>query len=501
MEPINRNTIAALDVKAALRSELATARNLLPPEPWIGPIKKNVTSATRWIIATMERGGRMLPSVTVNARKAGNGVRPVPIVGIAERVIYRILCDASLEGLTLGGRGAAEYRQMLRGPVDAAFLGQRPFTLRDAEKKYVVESDLASFYQYIDHEVLKAEIQLQTGEVQFANLLVALLSEVEQRHFGLPQLLDSSDRLSEVYAQIIERDLVRSGLLVWRYNDDFRISVDGNFSHALQAIERLAESARAVGLTLNESKTRTPSLMTYLWNNTNLKIDDKEIEIDPQDVELIITDYVIEDEEDQIIAAEETLQRLASSHDEHIDLKNATSPDIRDLRRAINALARNKNPGGLDVAFRLFMFVPSLTPRIIHYLIQLAPSASMEVGAIFDRLIASRNTSDWQRIWLIYAGRTLNLFFWHTKRTEWVKEQRFHGQGSLLGAESALALAGVQESSMPELDRAIRMEPEVLAPWYVMAMGLQAGSSPSAADVRVLNAVRSASPLYRMLLK
>jgi hypothetical protein len=84
-----------------------------------------------------------------------------------------------------------EYREMLRRPVDAAFSSQRAFTLRDADKKSVVESDFASFYQYIDHEVLKAEIQLQTGEVQFASLLIALLCEVERRRFGLRQLLDS----------------------------------------------------------------------------------------------------------------------------------------------------------------------------------------------------------------------------------------------------------------------------------------------------------------------
>jgi hypothetical protein len=69
MEPISRTTIAKLDVKAALQSELATTRSLLPPEPWIDPIKNNQSSAAKSIIATMERGGRMLPSITVNARK------------------------------------------------------------------------------------------------------------------------------------------------------------------------------------------------------------------------------------------------------------------------------------------------------------------------------------------------------------------------------------------------------------------------------------------------
>src|SRR5262249_34904011 len=149
----------------------------------------------------------------------------------------------------------------------------------------------------------------QTTTVEAPALLTELLSEVEQRSFGLPQLLESSDQLSEVYIRIVERDLVRRGLLIWRYNDDFRIAVKP-YGDALEAIERLAASAREIGLTLNDHKTRTPGLFNYLFSHTNLQIDDKSAKIDPNDVELIVTDYLADDEEQEVDIALSTLARL-----------------------------------------------------------------------------------------------------------------------------------------------------------------------------------------------
>jgi hypothetical protein len=500
MEPIQEAVLRKLDLGAAFDAELETKRNLLPPEPWIDPIRTKKKATLNWVKSVLEQGRQLTPNVITNARKPGYGIRPVPVVGIAERIAYRALTSACVSDLDLPGRGAEEYRQMLSGPLDYVreAAGNSPFFLNSSDLKYVVESDIVAFYQYVDHELLAREIQLQTGLTTIPNLLSALLTEIEQRKFGIPQLLEPSDQLSELYIRVLERNLIRRGLNVWRYNDDFRIGAK-TFGDALEAIERLAEAAREIGLAVNDHKTKTPALFTYLMTHTNLQLDDHEAAIDPQDVELIVVDYLHEDEEQQVAVATATLARIDSIQD-RIDLKDISSVDIRDLRRAVNTLARHADPGALPFITQLFFFVPSLTPRASYYLLALHPTNATEVEQIFDRLIVSNNLSDWQKVWLAYVGRTLNLFLLHTSREAWAQEQMRRGQGGLLAAECALALSEAMSVNLNELDRALRTEPEALAPWYVLAIKRRSHNTSDAAQKKIVDAVRGTSPIYRILL-
>ena len=63
----------------------------------------------------------------------------------------------------------------------------------------------------------------------------------------------------------MERRLLRHGLTMWRYNDDFRISVD-TWSDALNAVDTLERECREVGLVLNDSKTFISKHATYEVN-------------------------------------------------------------------------------------------------------------------------------------------------------------------------------------------------------------------------------------------
>ena len=68
--------------------------------------------------------------------------------------------------------------------------------------------------------------------------------------------------LAEAYLSIVERQLLRLGLAVWRYNDDFRIAVD-SWSDALNAVDALERECRAIGLALNDLKTVIRKGATY----------------------------------------------------------------------------------------------------------------------------------------------------------------------------------------------------------------------------------------------
>jgi hypothetical protein len=56
--------------------------------------------------------------VVVNARKATIGTRPVSILGVGDRVVYRAFTKLILSGLPLPDRSPDAYKAFLHGPVE-----------------------------------------------------------------------------------------------------------------------------------------------------------------------------------------------------------------------------------------------------------------------------------------------------------------------------------------------------------------------------------------------
>lgn len=313
-------------------------------------------------------------------------------------------------------------------------------------------------------------------------------------------MLDSSDWLSEVYIRVVERDLVRRGLPVWRYNDDFRIGCT-SYNDALAAIELLAEAARGVGLVISDQKTLTPSFLTYMFNNTGVQIDEATAAVAPGDVEVNVTDYPAEDEEDSVQEAVRTLARLDRPNgDDRIDLKSTSRRDVRDLRRAITLLTRRSDPSGLDRVTHLFLFVPSLTPRLGEYLISLYETHSDGVEKAWDYLSERDSLSEWQLIWLVYVARKCQLMTASSRRQDHVIKLRMLAKNPALRAECAFALAGAGRIGFADLDDALRVEPEVLSAWYILAMRALA-QSPRPPLPGQLAAVSQTDPVFRYLLE
>ncbi|WP_433526757.1 reverse transcriptase domain-containing protein [Nocardia pseudovaccinii] len=255
MNPLKPSTLNALDFKSAAVAEAKTWRNLLPPEPWLPLVGRFPTKFGDYARHRLEAGVTNAQSVVIRARKPHQQTRPVPVVGIPERIAYRALCDQALANRALADRSPAAYQEFIAAPINAEFKDKRIFRVADATAQYVIESDVTAFYEYIDHRQLLDELQLRTFTVEIPRILIDLLAEVQDRPFGLPQLLDSSDELSEVYARIIERELQRRGVNVWRYNDDFRITA-ASYDEAQAHVEALANEASAVGLVLNPGLSR-----------------------------------------------------------------------------------------------------------------------------------------------------------------------------------------------------------------------------------------------------
>ena len=500
MNRIPESLLNQLDLPAAVEAEARARRDHIPPEPWVEIALSKKQEVGKVVHGRLAAGLQVAPNVVINVRKARLGTRPVPIMGIAERVAYRALTSYVIgEGIE-PDRSPDDYKDFLGGPIRYAF-DETPGWFLGTSLKYVLEADIAGFYEYVDHQILSAELQLQTGKIEAIDVLLELLAETQKRSFGLPQMVDASDGLSEVYIGIVERDLVRAGWPVWRFNDDFRIGCR-TYSEALYAIERLDESARAVGLMVSDHKRFTWTLAKYVATIAGLTIHEITADTHPSDVEAFVVSYdMLVD--DQIETAVSTLNRVRFKNgtSDAIDLKQLKASEVGDLKRAVTTLTSHRDDAGLDVVTDLLIYVPSLTPSICEYLIAIgADGRTAEVAPIVESALNTVSLGEWQAIWISHLCRKLDLLAANAKGClEWVKEQRERGRGRPLGAEAALALAGVCAIDFDDLDIALRAEPEALAPWFILGMKSIAVSKGGNYRRRC-RAVGDSSPLNRLLL-
>lgn len=439
MDPIDSTALDALNFEKAALAESSAWRNLLPPEPWLAVVGKDPKRFGDYARYRLEAGIPNAPSVVSRARKRHQQTRPVPVVGIAERIGYRVLCDHVLAQRAPADRSQEAYELFIGGPIRAAFAKKQFMRPGDAIIKYVVESDIAAFYEYVDHSRLLDELQLRTATVEFPRHLVRLLAEVQGRPYGLPQLLDSSDELSEIYVRIIERELRRRDIDLWRYNDDFRM-IAKTYDEAQAHVEALAHEASAVGLVLNERKTRVIKFINYFWKNWLETQTEGDVEFKPELIK-IMGDYGELEDSELATIAHETFDRLDLAPDagHRIDLAALAADDDHALSRAIGILTAQKDAHGLDQVPALFEYAPHLCHRLGTYLVALHESGT-DVGPTWDTLMTrSAFFNAWQRVWLIYIARIAKLLT-DPSRQAWVKSQR-SDTDPLLRAEATLALA------------------------------------------------------------
>jgi hypothetical protein len=497
VDEVPTSILNKLELRDAAVEESKAWRNLLPPEPWQPVVAGKPGKFAELAKTQLEAGVSSMPAAVINVRKAHQAIRPVPAVGILERIIFRALTDLVLQHIPLVRRSVSDYRSFIAGPITHAFNGRSSFRLSDAKAGYVIEADIAGFYQYIDHSILLNELELRTGKISESRLLTQFLNEVQTKTFGLPQLLDPSDRLSDIYVEKIERDLIRRDFKVWRYNDDFRFAID-KYGRAQEVTEQLGNSAHDMGLLLNEAKTRIVKFSTYFWRY--FADDDSmtpETEVRPEDMQ-IVTEYgEVEDDEELLKRATEILDQLELPDGDKraIRLPRLKSDHVRKVRHMFRLLAKVKSDAGLPHVSDTLRYAPELTPVVCNYLVRLH-DADCDVSRVWDDVVTyTGGFNSWQRAWITYVARVCS-YVDIPARQAWIETQLKGSEGQLLHAEASLALAKVNGVSFSELDIWIRTQPEAFTPWYVLAIN----ELPNV-EAKKTRALKDSSRLFQLLLE
>lgn len=502
---VQPRVVNKLDLAGALQAEAVARNSVLPSQPGLAELAANQPEQfTGWLASELQSGLRVTAPAVVNARKPRHGTRPAPVVALPERVAYRAIVDQVLAGEAQLARSREDYLGFVRGPVDyvmekAAGLRTLGLLLNDDEIQYVVKSDLAAFYEYIDHGILGRLLVARSRDVEIVQGLMEFLAELEGRGYGVPQMFDASDRLSEVYAQLIQDQLSRRGFLVWRFNDDFRIGVH-SFETALDAIEALSEEARSLGLIINEQKTTSPKFVNYAIATFGLNSVEDEIPSDEEDeVEATVADYteMFGDPDDAVGLL---LQAVASEGD--WDLADVSQDQVSRLRRAIWSVVRATDERALSVLVPLAIYVPSLTPLLCRYAEALAGEHAEDVAASVDVVIERVSLGGWQRLWFNRLLRAAELLREQSPgeragRLAFVESCAADVRHPVTRAEAVLALAPTGRLSVQSIAESLVTEPRALASWYVIGAAEAASTDR---DEKVLRGVRGSDPLYAMLL-
>jgi len=267
---IDRTMMNRLDLRDAVKRELAL-RNRLLPRRWDYLALAGEHAAVEAAIRPLIRWGPSgTPADVVLSDKGWRGMRPLHVMTLTDRVLYRALVELIRQTLP----------ENLRQRCPVAEFRQAPLDLLDAA--YISKTDVTAYYEFVDHQNLADELIDHTGEEPAIEVLTDLLGEVMGRRVGLPQVHTASDVLGDTYIDQTRRRLLRRGHATFTYSDDFRIA-SASLGEARAALEACAEEVRALGLVLNDRKTYTYRTEKYRRSLTSFADAEKRLFVDDED--------------------------------------------------------------------------------------------------------------------------------------------------------------------------------------------------------------------------
>jgi hypothetical protein len=380
---INDSFRKRLRFDAGLREELDRAQDRLPSRTAEKAVEEKVAEYSDRVAGLCAAGFEPAEQEIVWMPKAYLRYRPLSSLPLMERVVYRTLADDLVRAVG----DLDEYR-------DTRDTFESDILKADEKLTRFGIADVASFYRYVPHRLLETRIVEATGRSDLAEAVVTFLRMVMRADVGVPQNVGPSDQFADLLIAPVERKLVRQGLVVSRFNDDFRIGGRSNRA-ARHGLEALQNELHAYGLTLNDSKTtilRRETFAEHVEAVTEAAYEDQtEIGDEPATQALLRGTKAMLTRALRGTAAKKTASRQL-----------AESQALGQVRKALRRLMRWEDPSAVGHGQAIINRHPSLTQHYGRYCARLIAAGNGDdvrtyLEDVFPRLILT----PWQELWLL----------------------------------------------------------------------------------------------------
>ena len=126
----------------------------MPQAPVLPVLLARPADVAEWAFRRLSGPFDPVPEQVVTVRKPGHGVRPVAELYVRDQLLYRTFVNAWNATLGPPTRSSAAFDEFESAP------------LQDPAIEYVVSSDIACFYQYVDYDLLSRELLARTGDAE-----------------------------------------------------------------------------------------------------------------------------------------------------------------------------------------------------------------------------------------------------------------------------------------------------------------------------------------------
>ena len=356
------------------------------------------------------------PLKMVDLVKPNFTLRPCSVPEIEDRVYYQALVDriaVQVDVKLLNQQSGVVFGFQLKGPDSEEMFEeggysefyQRARTELLTADRFMLVTDIASYYETVDHSTLRSILLGLGTDEETVNELIRLLGRWSNNiGRGLPQSLWASDYLgARVYLDRLDKAMLRHGYTYFRYSDDIRIIAPSEIE-AKKALRDLVLEARRSQLFLQGAKTKIYTPQDALEELEKFKNRAQQFiqrglawtldmplygySAPPEEGEEEITD-------EGILSTAPVLRGLI---EEELQKRE---PDAIILRRCINGLRRVRDKDAIPLILEVLRRLPTLTQDATRYLWNVAAYADVK-DPLLALLQDESNIYDWREMWLLH---------------------------------------------------------------------------------------------------